>query len=130
VTVARVGEDVRDQALRRRVDELPDERDQCEREHDRQEEDALVDPRAAQVLVQLVRKEEAERRRHERQERQPDRIVLDRRPERRGEGRDLAGGFPPPPLRPAPAPPPPPPPAREDERRPRREPKKKAAPEP
>src|SRR5207248_4421746 len=61
-----------------------------ERENDGEEEDALVDPAAADPLVQLVREQEAERRRDEGEDSEPDQVVLHSLPERRIDRGDLA----------------------------------------
>ena len=82
-------EDVVEQALLRRVDELPDEADDGQREHDGQEEDALVDARATDLLVEQVGEQQPEHRRHEREEDQPDDVVAEGRPERRVDLEDL-----------------------------------------
>ncbi|CAH0327203.1 hypothetical protein SRABI128_05867 [Microbacterium sp. Bi128] len=65
------------------VEQLPDDPDQGQGEHHRGEEDALVDPRAADVLVQEHGQEQPQRGGDECQERQPQHVVLHGRPKRR-----------------------------------------------
>ena len=73
--------EVVDEAVGGRILQLPDEPDHRERQHDRNEEDALVDARAADLPVEQHRQEHAERRRDQAEERQPDQVVPDGRPE-------------------------------------------------
>ena len=66
-----------EQALVARVDQLPDEADQRQREHDRQEERALVEPGEPELLVQQDGEEHARARVGDRErDGQPDQVVL------------------------------------------------------
>ena len=90
VSVQRIREEAADEPCLRREDQLRDQADDRRRDHDRDVEEALVDPRAADPLVELVGKEHPERRSHEREGAEPVEVVPERRPERRVDGRDLA----------------------------------------
>ena len=65
----------RESVLGRVDDALPHESDDGQREHDRREEDALVEPRAADVLVEQVGEQHAERGWPDEQENQQYRVV-------------------------------------------------------
>ena len=67
----------------RRVHLLPDEADDRQRQDDRDEERALVDPRAAHLTVQQDGEEDPDRRGDEDERQQPQDVVPDGRPEER-----------------------------------------------
>ena len=81
IALARPPEDAVDEALRG-VLELPDDPDDRQRQHDRDEEGALVEPRPAHLPVEQHRQEDADRCRDEDEHQQPQDVVPDRRPER------------------------------------------------
>src|SRR5450631_1287761 len=62
------------------VDQLPDDADECQRQHDRQEQDALIDAAALDAAVDDDREQHAERGRDQDEDEQPDGVVLDRWP--------------------------------------------------
>src|ERR1700678_2741013 len=89
VRVRVVPDDRVDQAEVGRVDELPDDPDKRQRQHDRQEQDRLVDATAADAAVDDHREQHADRGGEEGEDQQPDEIALNRGPERRVHGRRL-----------------------------------------
>ena len=82
VVLAGPAQDVVDEPLRR-VHLFPDEPDDRQRQDDRDEERALVDPRAAHLTVQQDGEEDPDRRRDEHERQQPQDVVPDGRPEER-----------------------------------------------
>ena len=82
VVLAGPAQDVVDEPLRR-VHLLPDEPDDRQRQDDRDEERALVDPRPAHLAVEQDREEDPDRRRDEHERQQPQDVVPDGRPEER-----------------------------------------------
>ena len=69
-------QDAVDEALGRRVLQLPDEADDGQRQHDRQVQRALVEAAAADVLVEEDREEDAQRRGDQQEPGEPDEVVL------------------------------------------------------
>jgi len=98
VALLGAAEQVVDQPLLRRVDELPDEADDRQRQHHRQVDGALVDARGLELLVELQGQEQPEGGRDQQEEHQPDEVVLHRRPERRVDGEHLPVVLQPDPL--------------------------------
>jgi len=98
VALLGAAEQVVEQALLRRVDELPDEADDRQRQHHRQVQGALVDAGRPELLVELEGQEQPEGGRDQQEEHQPDEVVLHRRPERRVDGEDLPVVLQPDPL--------------------------------
>ena len=71
-----------DEALGRRVLELPDEPDDGQRQHDGHVQDALVEAGATDLLVKEDSEENPDRRRDEQEEPEPQQVVLEGGPER------------------------------------------------
>ena len=76
-------EDAVDEPLRG-VHQLPDEPDDGQRQHDRDEERALVDARPAHLAIEQDREEDPDRGGDEHEHEEPQEVVPDRRPERTG----------------------------------------------